>query len=194
MRRPVVLLVAACAVAFAGLSSTAAAQDRRPEPTPAQRDSLEARVRARMAMMLRSQLGLSDEQLRRFQATNQKFEGQRRSLFEQERDVRRDLRTALAASDTAQQQARVATLLDRTLQLQRQRLELVEAEQRELATFLTPVQRARLFGIEEQIRRRVMEMREQQGDRSVRPMGPGLRRPGADGPTPGAPRRPPEAR
>lgn len=194
MRRPVVLLVAACAVAFAGLSSTAAAQDRRPEPTPAQRDSLEARVRARMAMMLRSQLGLSDEQLRRFQATNQKFEGQRRSLFEQERDVRRDLRTALAASDTAQQQARVATLLDRTLQLQRQRLELVEAEQRELATFLTPVQRARLFGIEEQIRRRVMEMREQQGDRPVRPMGPGLRRPGGDGPTPGAPRRPPGAR
>lgn len=193
MRRFVLVLTAWLSLGVAGAVSTAGAQDPRPAPTPAQRDSLEARVRARMAMMLRTQLGLSDEQVRRFQATNQKFEGQRRRLFEQERDVRRELRMALAAGDSAPQQAQVASLLDRTLQLQRQRLDLVEAEQKELATFLTPVQRARLFGIEEQIRRRVMEMREE-GDRPQRPMGPGMRRPGPDGPTPGVPRRPPGAR
>lgn len=178
---------------LAGTGSALAAQERRSAPTPAQRDSLEARVRARMATMLRNQLGLNDEQLRRFQATNQKFEGQRRSLFEQERSVRRDLREALAAADTARQQTQVAALLDRTLQLQRQRLELVEAEQRELATFLTPVQRARLYGIEEQIRRRMMEMREGR-TRPARPMGPGGRRPDGERPTTRGQRPPLEGR
>ena len=133
--------------------------------------------------MLRRQLGLNDDQVRRLQQTNRRFEGQRRQLFEQERETRLQLRQALAAGDSAAQ-VRVGSLLDRTLLLQRQRLELLEAEQKELATFLTPVQRARLFGLEEQMRRRTEELREQG------PPGAG-RRPGV---RPGAPRRPPGAR
>jgi protein CpxP len=93
----------------------------------------------------------------------------------QEREVRMGLRQEIESGDTTRS-AQVSALLDRMLVLQRQRLELVEAEQKELATFLTPVQRAKYFGMEEQIRRRVMEMREQQmrrggGDRG-RPGGP----------------------
>lgn len=181
------------ALLLAGGGATLAAQERPGAPTQAQRDSLEARVRARMGLMLRNQLGLNDEQVRRFQATNQRFEGQRRELFEQERTVRRELREALSATDTTRQQAQVAALLDRTLELQRRRLDLIEAEQRELATFLSPVQRARLFGIEEQIRRRVMELREG-GNRPGRAIPPGGRRPGTPGSPAGGPRRPPEGR
>ncbi|MBX3132982.1 MAG: hypothetical protein KF689_06300 [Gemmatimonadaceae bacterium] len=166
------------------LLSTASAGAQR--ATDAERDSLESRVRARMAQMMRTQLGLNDDQVRQLQATNRRFEGQRRALFEQERRVRAELRTALDAA-TPDQEARVGTLLDRTLALQRQRLELTEAEQKELATFLTPTQRARLYGIEEQMRRRMDEMR----DNRPRPgQPPGGRRPFADGPP--ATRRPPQ--
>ena len=174
------------ALLLLGLStSLATAQDAR--EGDARRDSLEARVRARMALMLRTQVGLDDEQIRRLQATNRRFEGQRRELFNQERRVRAELRSALA-SDSARD-ARIAPLLDRTIQLQRQRLDLLEAEQKELATFLTPTQRARLYGMEEQMRRRMQEMRD------ARPSeGNGGRRGPPGAARPGTPRQPPAAR
>ena len=40
-----------------------------------------------------------------------------------------------------------------------QRVDLLESEQRELARFLNPTQRARLLGMQEQMRRNAMEMR-----------------------------------
>lgn len=158
------------------------------EPRPrgdsaTRRDTLQARVQARMAQVLRTQLGLNDEQVRRLQATNRRFEAQRRELFERERRVRIELRAAIELGDSSQN-ARVGSLLDQTIQLQRQRLDLLEAEQRELATFLAPLQRARLYGLEEQMRRRVEEMRD--AGAPPRPM----MRPGAGG-RPGGARRPP---
>lgn len=174
------------AVLLVGLWGGSAAAQRTRQPD-ARRDSLEARVRARMAMVLRTQVGLNDEQITRLQAVNRRFEGQRRSLFEQERRVRGELRAALG-SDSAQD-ARIAPLLDRTIQLQRERLDLLEAEQKELATFLTPTQRARLYGMEEQMRRRMQEMRD------ARPSNGGVPRRGPPGSArPTTPRQPPAAR
>ena len=66
-------------------------------------------------------------------------------------------------------QNKVGQLLDETLNLERQRLDLVQSEQRELAKFLTPVQRAKLFGIQNEMRRRTQEMRMRPGARN-RPM------------------------
>lgn len=159
------------------------AQDRPPRTErSSERDSLEARVRLRMAQMLRTQIGLNDEQIRRLQTVNRQFESQRRSLFEQERRTRIELRAAMEIGDSTQQE-RIGALLDRTVALQRQRLDLIEAEQKELASFLTPLQRARLYGMEEQIRRRAEEMREGRSDGA--PMGG--RRPSGGPPS----RRPP---
>jgi Spy/CpxP family protein refolding chaperone len=180
------VLVPALALVLSALGTAGAQNAPPPNPPPVderQRDSLESQVRVRMMRMLRQQLGLSDEQVRRLGATNRRFEGQRRALFEQERRVRFDLRQALGdGGDTTQ----VATLLDSMLTLQRERVEMMEAEQRELATFLTPVQRARLVGLEEQIRRRMMEMRDDRGgpDRGApdRPPSGGGRRPGTPRP------------
>lgn len=170
-------------IAMAALAPLGA-QDRpdRPAERSPQRDSLEARVRARMAQVLRTQVGLNDEQIRRLQGVNRQFEAQRRSLFEQERRTRIELRAAMEIGDSTQQE-RIGSLLDRTVALQRQRIDLIEAEQKELATFLTPLQRARLYGMEEQIRRRTEEMR--QGRSGGPPMG--ARRP----PAGSDPRRPP---
>jgi hypothetical protein len=72
--------------------------------------------------------------------------------------VRRDLREQLEAGDRADQK-RVGELLDRLMTFQDQRFELVREEQRELAGYLTPVQRAKYLVMQEQLRRRVEEMR-----------------------------------
>jgi hypothetical protein len=180
MRRGVALAVAV--LAFGAVSAPVRAQDRpQPPRDAAQRDSLAERVRQRMAQMLRTQLGMNDEQIRRFQLTNRRFEAQRVGLFNQEREVRGELRQLIEGGDTTQYQ-RVGTLLDRTIQLQRQRIDLQEAEQKELATFLNPVQRARLYGIEEQLRRRMDTMRDgPPGDGRMQPppMRPGTRPGGA---------------
>lgn len=153
-----------------------------PPRTAAQRDSLELRVRQRMDMMLRTQLGLSDEQLGRLQAMSRRFEPQRRALFQQERETRASLRQLVAAGDTTAAD-QITALLDRIVQLQRQRVALLESEQRELASFMTPMQRARYFGLEEQIRRRMEEMRDQAPPGVRRPASPPPGRPGQPGTT-----------
>lgn len=135
------------------------AQDRPRAETPAQRDSLEMRVRRRMAEMMRTHLGLTDDQMRQLHASNRRFEGRRRALYDQERGIRSELRTELRSADTTRQ-AEIGTLLDRMIAVQRQRVDLMEAEQKELSNFMTPLQRARYFGMEEQIRRRMGEMRD----------------------------------
>ena len=159
-------------------------------PPPIARDSLEARVRQRMGQILRTQLGLTDDQMRQLRASNRRFQEQKRALVEQEREVRMGLRDEIESGDTTRS-AQISSLLDRMLVVQRKRVELMEAEQKDLATFLTPLQRARYFGMEEQINRRMTEMRDQ-GMRGAPP--PGARRPPAGGVRPNGAagvRRPP---
>lgn len=179
-------------LALGSAAPTLAAQEPGP-PQGAERDSLELRVRQRMTQMLQRQLGLTDEQTRKLGATSRKFEQQNRDLFVQERQVRLGIRDELALADTSRQM-QVSRLLDQMLLVQKQRVELLEAEQRELATFMTPQQRARYFGMKEQIRRRVDEMREQggraQGGRPPGARPQGGRPPTGPGPRGGA-RRPP---
>ena len=175
MRTRYVIRVLFAVLTVGAVGAVASAQEPGPpSPQSAERDSLEARVRQRMAEMVRRQLGLNTEQMRKLGETNRQFEVQRRELLARERDVRMDLRDEMESGDTTRQ-VQVARLLDQMLVVQRQRLEQLESEQRELGTFLTPIQRAKYYAMEEQIRRRVMEMREE-GMRP--PAGGAMRRPG----------------
>ena len=110
--------------------------------------------------MVQKRLQLTDEQMRQLQGSNRQFEKQRTDLFMREREIRRELRSQLMTEKPDQN--RVSQLLDQTIQLERQRLDLVQSEQRELARFLTPVQRARLFAIQTELRRRTQELRNRQ--------------------------------
>jgi len=186
--RAAMLAGLACVAALAAphASPLAAQQAVSGNAPPMARDSIEARVRLRMAQIVKTQLGLTDRQVRQLMLANRRFEAQRLALFQEEREVRNALRDEIESRDTTRQ-AQVGELLDRMLQLQRDRLALLESEQKELATFLTPVQRAKYFGMEEQIRRRIMEMRDRSPDGGPggpggpggvrRPLGPGGRRP-----------------
>jgi hypothetical protein len=153
------------------------AQAQQPLDQPERRAQLEERFRRQLAQMLKNRLNLSDEQLRRLGEVNQRHEEQRRLLVQQERDVRMALREEMLAGERANQQ-RVSELLDRMIRIQRQRIDIVEREQRELSEFLTPMQRAQYAAVQEQLRRRIEEMRRQRQQQrrpgGRRPRGPGF--------------------
>lgn len=127
-------------------------------PQQQDRARLEGDVRRGFARAVRERVGLSDDQMRRMGPLTQKHERQRRQLQIAERRARVALQSELlsATPDTLI----VSRQLDTLLMLQRQRVELIEAEHRELAAVMTPVQRARYLALQEQVRRRVEQMRQ----------------------------------
>ena len=187
-------------LALAGVAAPLTAQPRKPpvagaagapgQEAPRNRTELENRVRENFAAEVKQRLQLSDDQMTKLMAVNQRLDAQRRELFQQERTARMSLRTELQAGDAANQ-AKVSEVLDTLLRLQRRRLELVEREQRELAAFLTPVQRARYQAFVDFLQRRMDDMADGRGRGDGRRGG----EPGAPGTTGsqgrGGGRRPP---
>lgn len=163
-------------VAFALLSvlvSGAAAQQPA-GPPPLARQQLEGEIRRGFTRAVRERVGLTDDQMRRLAPVTQRHEQQRRQLMMDERTARLSLR--LAMTDSTPDQAKVADQLDRLVAIQKRRVELLEQEQKDLAAIMTPVQRARYMALQEQVRRRLEEMRQ-------RRMGAGAPPP-RDGPPP----------
>ena len=172
MRNRFSLVIAILSVVSA---SSVAAQAVAPQANNPRRAMLEQRLRERTGAIVKQRLGLTDAQMTRLQATNKQFEGQRSDLLMRERSVRRELRQQIMSGDSADQN-RVSQLLDQAMQLERQRLDLQQSEQRELAKFLTPVQRAKLFGLQAELRRRAQQMRNRQlQGQGTLPPGRGLR-------------------
>ncbi|PHX97985.1 MAG: hypothetical protein CK531_01475 [Gemmatimonadetes bacterium] len=135
---------------------------QQPDSQGPNRAALEGMVRGRIGQMARRQLGLDDAQVQKLQATNARFADRRRTLMEQERDIRMSLRDEMISGDSSRQK-QVGDLMDRMVRAQRQRIDLLEEEQRELRSFLTPMQRATYFGMEEQLRNRLDQMRQDVG-------------------------------
>ena len=142
-----------------------------------ERAVLEQQVRARAAQITRERLGLTDAQMQQLQRVNSRFGPQLGAVANEERATRRELRQQMMA-DRQADQARVSTLLDASIRLQKQRIALIEAEQKELAAFLTPVQRARYIALQAQFRNRADQLSRQNGGARQRGM---RRQPGAAG-------------
>lgn len=140
------------------------------QPGPA-RVELERRFRERTAQIVRNRLQLNDDQMAKLQASNQQFDQQRMALVAEERQARQALRAELMAGSGANQQ-KVGNLLDQLMRLQRRRLDLVESEQRDLGKFMTPVQRAKYFGLQNELRKRMQELRDRApgGQPGMRPL------------------------
>ena len=143
----------------------------------ANRADLEQQVQQRIAQVTKQQLGLNDQQMAKLQETNRKYDEKRRLVVDQERDVRMSLRDEMLRPDSARQ-TQVAALLDRVIKTQRQRVDIQEQEQKELAGFLTPIQRAKYFALEQQVRQRVNQMRQAQLQGRGGRMGRGQGQPG----------------
>jgi hypothetical protein len=151
---------------------------------------MDRRIQERMGQLLREQLGLTDAQVRQMREHNVRFGARRMALGRDERAARQSLRDVMRLRDSAPQ-ADVGTFLDRVIALQGERVALLGEEQRALAVFLTPIQRARYFAFEEELMRRSEEMRRAAESHG----GSGGRGPGAaDGRRPPPPPPPPQAR
>ena len=151
------LILAMALVLGLGASAEPAGAQRTP-PDNARRAQLEQQVRQRLARTLKERVGLTDAQLEQVGAVNSRFQDRRRTLVEQERDIRIGLREEVMREEQANQE-RVSRLLDQAIEVQQHRLRLLEEEQRDLAEFLTPVQRAKYMAVQEQLHRALEEMR-----------------------------------
>ena len=156
--------IALSAILVASGSSSVRAQATQsmavPQTQPAlARAELERRFRERTAQIVRNRLQLTEDQMAKLQASNQQFDQQRMALFAEERQARQALRAELMAGNGANQD-KVGNLLDQLMRLQRRRLDLVDSEQRDLGKFMTPVQRAKYFGLQNELRKRMQELRD----------------------------------
>ena len=174
MKQTKVIGLSVTAAALLSLAApTLAAQrlDRQParqgQQAPPLGGPLEREFRERLAEVVRRRLNLNDTQMRQLRQVNDRVERARMQLLREEREIRMALRTEMLAGDSADQ-ARVATLLDDALRIQRRRLDLVEQEQRALSEFMTPLQRAQYFAIQDDLRRRLEDIRQQRQQRQQR--------------------------
>jgi hypothetical protein len=178
------VLVAALLLGLSRLTSAQQIGARSPVATQPQVDSgaavrtrLELEIRRRFARMVRMRVGLTDDQVRRLAPVSQRYEQQRRRLQIEERDARQALRGSLRNEQTADP-TQVDRHLQKLVEIQKQRAQLLEAEQRDLATIMNPMQRAKYMALQDQIRRQLEQVRQRraqllEGDAAgtARPLG-----------------------
>jgi Spy/CpxP family protein refolding chaperone len=145
------------------------AQGGQGTPRGEHRTEVERRFRERLADAVKRRLDLTDLQMKQLAESNQRFVQQRQGLFQRERELRRSIRRELTAD--AADSSRLSGLIDQLIGVQRERLDLLAAEQRDLARFLTPVQRAKYLDLQEQLRRRVERAGERRRGERAGPSG-----------------------
>ncbi len=154
-------ILAGAWLALVPLGSVAGQQvERGQSPAPARR----AQVQQRLAQVVQQRLRLNGEQMSRLRETTDRFATQRQTLIAQERDARRGLRAALALAPDSTNQAEVGRRLDDLVRLQQRRASLLGDEQRELARFLTPRQRADFLALQERALRAAQQLRQRRAN------------------------------
>ena len=132
-----------------------------------QRPAVQA-LQHRMLEIVQRTLGASDDQMRQLADVNRRYQQERRELNQRERQARQTIR-AEVLRDTLADQTLVARELDALVDVQRRRIDVFAREQRDLARFLTPVQRAKYATLQEGLRRKVEQLRQRQQENGLTP-------------------------
>ena len=125
-------------------------------------------LQRRLAEVVQRTLGASDEQMRRLGEVNQKYQAERKELNQKDREARQAIR-AEVLRDSLADQDKVSRMLDELVAVQRQRLDVFAREQRDLASFLTPVQRAKYATLQEGLRKKVDQLRQKRQENGLAP-------------------------
>jgi hypothetical protein len=141
-----------------GRGSPARVDQRANRPLTPRQQLLQQRVRQAFDGVVRRQLSLNDEQVKRLSEVDRQYQVQRNQVNRDEREARLALREALEDSSRTPDQAKVDGYMSRLVKAQHRRAEILEAEQKDLSTFLTPVQRAKYFALRDQLTRRIQEI------------------------------------
>jgi len=126
----------------------------------ANRPALERQVRQAVARVVRQRLNLNDQQMQSLTRVDNKFDVQRRNLLRDERATRQNLKAAMADS-VSPDQNKIAQYVDELTQEPHRRADLQAAEQKELSSFLTPMQRAQYLVIKERVTARMLQLQQQ---------------------------------
>ncbi|CAN5917642.1 hypothetical protein BH11GEM2_BH11GEM2_21850 [soil metagenome] len=121
-----------------------------------QRQQLQQQIRRTLWRVTKQRIGFNDEQMGRLEGTSKRYDQERRQLAVEEKAQRVTLRREILA-DSAANQSSIASALDRIHAIQQRRLDIQADEQKEFATFMTPLQRARFGALQEQVRKRLQE-------------------------------------
>lgn len=132
------------------------AQQQKQEAQPQGRQQLQQQIRRTLWRVTKQRIGFTDEQMTRLERTTQRYDQERRQLAVEEKAQRVALRREILA-DSAANQASISAALDRIHSAQQRRLDIQAEEQKEFATFMTPLQRARFTALQEQVRKRLQE-------------------------------------
>ena len=139
----------------------------------AEAQQLRKQIRQRWTEHVRSSLGLSDDQAGKLDATEQRFEEQRRPIRARQRQLNQALNAELAAPTPNEE--RVKQLMSERQQNQQQLQQVNRDEDREMQGYLTPVQRARYQEERRRFQERVAELIRHRREQRQRPQAPGPR-------------------
>lgn len=140
----------------------AAAQDDGDESTDAAQ--IRQQIETRFGQQIQANLGLSDEQAVKLRATFGKYGPERRALEREERAIKRGLQGQLRPGIAANSDS-VAKLVDHLLANKVKYAQSFVDEDREMAKYLTPVQRAQFQVMRERLMARIEEIRMQRQQR-----------------------------
>ena len=126
-------------------------------------EQLRHRVEGRFAERVREQLQLSDDQMNRLRGTARTYGARRRELAGREREIRTALAEQLRPGVAADQDS-VSRLTDALVEIRDEQVHTLQDENREMAEYLTPVQRSQLFVMRERLIRRAREIRQERGE------------------------------
>jgi hypothetical protein len=132
-----------------------------------QRPAVQA-LQRRMLEIVQRTLGASDDQMRQLADVNRRYQQERRELNQRDRQARQTIR-AEVLRDTLADQNLVARELDALVDVQRRRIDVFSREQRDLARFLTPVQRAKYATLQEVLRKKVEQLRQRRQENGLTP-------------------------
>jgi Spy/CpxP family protein refolding chaperone len=125
-------------------------------------------LQRRLLVVVQRTLGATDDQMRQLAQVNRKYQEERRALNQKDRQARQTIRTEVLRDSFADQN-KVARTMDELVDVQRQRIEIFTREQRDLASFLTPVQRAKYATLQEGLRKKVEQLRQRRQENGLAP-------------------------
>jgi Spy/CpxP family protein refolding chaperone len=136
----------------------------------AQAAEIRQQIETRFGQQIQAALGLTDEQAVKLRSTFQVYNPKRRALESEERAIKRGLQAQLRPGIAANSDS-VAKLVTRLLAGKVAYAQTFVDEDREMATYLTPVQRAQFQVMRERLLARIEQLRLQRQMR--RAMGTG---------------------
>lgn len=154
----------------AALAAPVRAQDAADTSGP-EAAALRQQIESRFAEQVRQQLGLTAQQAVQLRDVNRTWTVRRRDLRQNEATLRMALAGQLRPGIAAESDS-VGRLLDRLMQVRADFAATYGNEMRDLARFLTPVQRAQFFLLRERLQQRVENARRE----TLRQLAPGGRR------------------